>query len=97
MHIDWRIFLADIFSKIACSVKAKVKVTFQISKIAELDGFLTGFAPQRYAGYTRNLPTTDWKPTKINLCGIIILNGYIFAASARNLQRPVEYFACWSP
>jgi hypothetical protein len=81
MHIDYRIFRADIFSTVAFSVKAKVNVTFQISKIAELDGFLTGFAPQRYAGYIRNLPRTDWKPTKINLCGIIILNGYIFAAS----------------
>ncbi len=81
MHIDWRIFLADIFGKIACSVKAKVKVTFQISKRADLDGFLMDFAPQRYAGYIRNLLRTDWKPTKINLCGIIILNGYIFAAS----------------
>jgi hypothetical protein len=81
MHIDWRIIRAVIFSKVAFSVKAKVNVTFQISKRAELDGFLTGFSPQRYAGYIRNLPRTDWKPTKINLCGIIILNGYIFAAS----------------
>ncbi len=73
MHIGGRIFLADIFSKIACSVKAKVKVTFQISKRADLDRFLMVFAPQRYAGYIRILLRTDWKPTKINLCGFVIL------------------------
>jgi hypothetical protein len=73
MHIDWRIFLADIFRKIDCSVKAKVKVTFQISKRADLDGFLMGFAPQRYAGYIINGLRTNWKPTKKNLCGFFIL------------------------